>query len=198
MPTRWDPAPPGWRSSLDAGDRLTDCGPAFRLIRWGTRRCCRGDTMLRGWAVLTITMLLAGCDRGARNGITDPSSDRTAAAVSGVWRVTASYEGSSHLDAFSWDAMTSPFLVTIAEDRLRLDMPCRTCDAGLRVSPGALTLAPLRCEPRGCVAHPNVEAWSEGVERNLFGDVRVQVRERPPEPHGLVLRSSRGALDLER
>lgn len=157
--------------------------------------------------VLVLVLLpLASCDRGGSgpDTISGPDAARlrlfaaTAAESAGTWSVTASYHGQSYFEDFYWPAAESPLRVTIAQDVLRLDVPCRHCDAALLITPGVFSLGPLACV-RACVGTAEVEARADAVIYNLYGEMSAQLAAKPNvPPRDLTLRSSRGALDLER
>lgn len=151
-------------------------------------------------------LLAVGCDRGGSgpDTISGPDAARlrlfpaTAAESAGTWSVTASYQGQSYFEDFYWPAAQSPLRVSIDEDHLRLDVPCRSCDASLRITPGVFSLGPLACV-RACVGTAEVEARADAVIYNLYGEMSAQLAAKPNvPPRDLTLRSSRGALDLER
>lgn len=150
--------------------------------------------------------LLCACDTGGSgpNSISGPDAARlrlspaTAAESAGTWSVTASYLAQNYFEDFSWPAAESPVHVMVGPDLLRLDVPCRRCDASLGITPGVFWLGPLACV-RACVATPEIESRADAVIYNLYGDMSALLAGRPNvPPRYLTLRSSRGALDLER
>lgn len=165
--------------------------------------------MRRSVSILSLTVLLAGCSDGTplrppflvlaptpRDPVTPPAL--MAADVVGEWRVTASYQGRSYIDDFSWPANTSPFHLTIGDTRVRLDTPCRMCEAVASFSPNVLALGTLDYVPKTCQTDPLVTLPTDAIVYNLYGAMSMhRGTVAPATPRQLALASSRGSIDIE-
>lgn len=163
--------------------------------------------MRRSLSILSLTVWLAACSDGGSPAppiltpepTTAVTSQLTAADVTGDWRVTATYQGRSYIDDFSWPADTSPFHLTIGETGVRLDTPCRTCEAAVSFSPDVLALGTLDCVPKACQTDPLVTPSTDAIIYNLYGAMSMRRGTvAPAAPRQLSLVSSRGSLDIER
>lgn len=162
--------------------------------------------MRRSLSILSLTALLTACTEGTIPAppllSPDPAPVPTALTkvdVVGEWRVTASYQGRSYIDDFSWPADTSPFHLTVGDTRVRLDTPCRTCEAAASFSPNVLALGTLDCVPKACQADALVTQATDAIVYNLYGPMSMhRGTVAPATPRQLALASSRGSIDIER
>lgn len=163
--------------------------------------------MPRPLSILSLTLWLAACSdhlAGPASFLApDPTrpvpAALTAADVAGEWRVTASYQGRSYIEDFTWPRTTSPFVLTLSDTHLRLEAPCRVCEAAVSYSPAVVTLETLHCVTTECLADPVVAQQTDAIVFNLRDAMSMQRLDRSVDtPRMLSLRSSRGAIDAER
>ena len=163
--------------------------------------------MRRPLSILSLTVSIAACSNGgppappflAPDAVATVTSHLMGADVAGDWRVTASYQGRSYIDDFTWPADTSPFHLTIAETRVRLEMPCQVCEAAVSFSPDVLALGTLDCVATACQADPILAQQTVAIVYNLYGSMSMhRGTVAPATPRQLSLVSSRGSIDVER